>query len=250
MKKFIYLTVLILVCSSVSFAQRETRDLELSANGIKELEIEAGAGFLKIRGVEGLKKIEVEAEIVVKGIRKKDIDEFLEDNLELSLEREGKRVVLISTFHHSRRSRSFFGRRKSALINIIVRIPYEMNLVIEDGSGYTEIENLKGNINIHDGSGSLTIEKIIGDVDVNDGSGRLEIRDIEGDVEIDDNSGSILVRDILGSVYVEDGSGSITINGVERNVVIGDDGSGGVSIRNVKGKVERHDKRRSRRHHR
>lgn len=242
MKKLILLFIVIFACSSISFAQRETRNLELSGNGIETLEMNCGSGFLKVRGVEGLKKIEVEAEIVVKGLRKRDFEEFLEDHLELSLERERKTAVLISTFHHKRSFRSFFGRNRSAQVNVTVRMPFEMDLVIDEGSGGTEVDNIKGRVRIEDGSGDLVVENIIGDVRINDGSGELEIRNIEGEVEVDDNSGSIDIRQVTGSVYVEDGSGSIHINDVEQDVTIGDDGSGGVTIRNVKGRVRRHDK--------
>jgi hypothetical protein len=44
----------------------ETRNLNLSAEGIKKLEINCAAGFLKVNGVSSLREIQVEAEIVVK----------------------------------------------------------------------------------------------------------------------------------------------------------------------------------------
>jgi DUF4097 and DUF4098 domain-containing protein YvlB len=129
------------------------------------------------------------------------------------------------------------------------------NVDLDDGSGEIWIENIVGNVDLDDGSGEIRAEKIEGNMEIDDGSGETEVKDVAGDVWIDDGSGNIDMKGILGSVsivdgsgsiYVEDvqggvevsdGSGSINIDGVERNVTIKRDGSGGVNIRNVKGKV-------------
>ena len=47
------------------------------------------------------------------------------------------------------------------------------------------------------------------------------------------------IIEISGKVTVRDGSGSININGVEQEVIIEESGSGGLTIRNVKGNVQK-----------
>jgi DUF4097 and DUF4098 domain-containing protein YvlB len=56
---------------------------------------------------------------------------------------------------------------------------------------------------------------------------------------VDDGSGEIELYDIAGSVEIDDGSGDIVIDGVQKDVTIVEAGSGGVEIRNVRGKVRK-----------
>ncbi len=252
MKFRIIIVAVFFLCASFSFAYEDVRTLSLSAKGINELEIDCGAGFLKVYGKQGLNDIKVEAEIIVEGRSEKNAEEFLKKYLDLSLEKRGSRAVLKSGFkdYHSIFS---FGNK---LINLTVSLPAEMdldvddgsgyitiediagNLVIDDGSGDIEIVNTKGNVNVDDGSGEVELEEITGDVDIDDGSGEINVEGVSGDVSIDDGSGSIIIRNVGGSVTVRDGSGSISIDGVEKDVSIPSDGSGSVRVNNVKGKVK------------
>jgi hypothetical protein len=252
MKFRIIIVAVFFLCASFSFAYEDVRNLSLSAKGIYELEIDCGAGFLKVYGKQGLNTIKVEAEIVLEGRSDKNAEEFLKKYLDLSLEKRGSRAVLTSGFKEYRSLFSF----RNKLINLTVSIPAEMdldvddgsgyitiediagNLVIDDGSGDIEIVNNKGNVDVDDGSGEVELEEITGDVSVDDGSGDVSVKGVSGDVSVDDGSGSIIIRNVGGSVTVRDGSGSISIDGVEKDVSIPSDGSGSVRINNVKGKVK------------
>jgi len=247
----VLLSTMILLIASYAFSFEEVRNLNLSAEGIEKLEIDCGAGFLEVRGSEGLKEMQVTAEIIVKGLSEKKTIEYIQEKVELSLEKRGKRAALISKF---KSSFSFFSFRER-VINLTVNMPKNMSLYIDDGSGYMMIENIEGEIEIDDGSGEIRVEKIKGnmiiddgsgeidlkdiwgDVSIEDGSGEVEVKEIQGDVSIDDSSGSIYVEDVQGGVIVSDGSGSINIDGVGKDVVIKRDGSGSVNISNVKGRV-------------
>jgi DUF4097 and DUF4098 domain-containing protein YvlB len=245
--KISFLVMLFLFTSTV-FPSDQVKKLSLSAKGISELDIDCGAGFLKVYGREGLKEIKVEAEIVVKGGSAKKV---LQKYVKLSLKKRGRSAVLISQIDW-RGSSSLF---KSAVINLTVTVPKNMDLIVDDGSGSMEIagitgdlkvddgsgsmeiKDITGDLDVEDGSGSMKIEGIEGDVDIDDGSGKMDARDIQGDISIKDGSGTIYIRDIGGNVTVRDGSGSINIDGVEKNVTILRSGSGGLNIKNVKGKV-------------
>lgn len=231
--KIIFLAVFFL-CATSLFAHREVKELSLSAQGIEKLEIDCGAGFLKVYGKEGLKEIRVEAEIVLDGKSEKSAEEFIQKYLDLSLEKRGSRAVLTSGFE-SYRSMFSFGNK---VVNLTVSMPMGMNLDVDDGSGSIIVNDIAGDVNVDDGSGSMEIMNIKGNLDVDDGSGEISIEGVSGDVSVDDGSGSMTIRNIGGSVTVRDGSGSITINGVEKDVYIPSDGSGSVQVKNVKGKVK------------
>ncbi len=253
----ILLAFLIAFATTVTDAatyDKENR-LTLSAAGITTFEADCGAGFLKIKGVEGLDKIEVDAKLVVKGIDQDEIDDFMKDRVTLTLKKRGSKAVLTSKVESGGFS-SLFGS-KHARIDLTVRVPKKMALDIDDGSGSIviagidgalnlddgsggiEMEDIAGNVEIDDGSGSIIVENIGGSLEIEDGSGSIKVVKVAGDVSLDDSSGSISVYEVKGSVVVDDGSGGILIDGVDKDVNIKRAGSGGVTIRNVKGKVRR-----------
>jgi DUF4097 and DUF4098 domain-containing protein YvlB len=231
-------------------------NLNLQAEGIQIFEIDCGSGYLRVKGVEGLKQIEVDAALVTKGIDDDDLEEFKNKYVKLKLEQDGKKARLISEVKSGFSVSSLF-KRKEARINLDVRIPKNLDLEIDDGSGSIEVSGIDGNVEVDDGSGSIEIvnikgwvkiddgsgttivENIGGKVKINDGSGTVKITDVGGDVDVDDSSGTVSIYNIKGSVVVDDGSGGIVIDGVDKDVYIKNSGSGGLTIRNVKGKVRK-----------
>lgn len=268
--KTILLLVLFLSMSLLGSTYEKEKELNLSAAGIESLEADCGAGYLKINGEAGLKQIQVKAAILIKGLDMDDAEFFVKDKITLTLEKRGSRAVLVSKVKSS-----LFKKPKSALINLDIRVPKNLSLDIDDGSGSIEVANMDGNIEMEDGSGSMVLEKIVGRVSIDDGSGSVElfsisgdikiddgsgnikaegikgnlkindssgeikVNDISGDVDVNDSSGDINITEIRGSVLVDDGSGGIYIDGVEKDVIIKSAGSGSVSIQNVKGKVKK-----------
>ena len=128
------------------------------------------------------------------------MQEFIEKNVDLYLERSGETALLISKIRPSRFS-LFSMINSNSRIDLTVEVPGEMNLGIKDGSGDIELKN------------------------------------VDGDIDIDDGSGSLMVKDVDGNVRIRDGSGSILVDGVGRNPDIFESGNGGVQFKNVKGKV-------------
>jgi hypothetical protein len=255
---FIVVLVLIVGMAVSGYTHQVEKPLTLKqeAGGLKVFAIECGSGYLKIKGVEGLNRIEVNATLVVKGIDEDEIEEFKSEYVELSLEKRGEKAVLLSKIK-SNFSRANLFKHKEACINLDLRIPKNLELDIEDGSGSIEISAVDGGIELQDGSGSISLQDIGGSVSIkdgsgstaaeniggnfkiNDGSGSIKVRKVGGDVSVDDSSGTIGIYDVKGSVEVEDGSGGIFIDGVEKDVWIKSAGSGSLSIRNVNGKVRK-----------
>ena len=235
MKKTVLLASLILlVCGSLA-AFETTKTLSLPVEGLKDLEIRAGAGSLTVTGREGLSAIEVKAEIVARHVREEDMDDYLKDRVELVLEKRGDSAVLVSRVRERFRLFNFDG---DAVINLTVSVPKTLPLDIDDGSGSLVAEDL-ARVKIDDGSGSIRVARIAGDVTVDDGSGEIEILDVAGNVSVDDGSGELTIRRVGGTVTVDDGSGGIDIDDVARDVRLINTGSGGVDVSNVKGKVIR-----------
>jgi hypothetical protein len=258
MRKSIVILFILILSAAPSFADYiESRNLTLPAQNINELEINAGAGTLEIAGYDNLDKIEVMAEIELEGISKKDGAEFIQRYAKLDLNAHGSTARLESTFEdNSVNFFNLFSHNRSGQINLYIKIPKNIALDIEDGSGDMIVENtdagviisdgsggiairnIGGRLKISDGSGDIRVRQIRGDVDIDDGSGSVEIRDVVGDVDLNDGSGDLVVEEIDGSVTVDDGSGDINIDGVKQDVFIGSSGSGGESITNVDGDID------------
>lgn len=242
---------IILFCVLTVYPHQETKSLSLDAGGITHFLIECGSGSLQIQGDSALKTIKVEAEIVLKGRSEKSAREYMQKYMKLELTKKGNKAVLLSHFENDR---NLFSWRNKA-INLTVHMPEDLTLrvddgsggirihgvsgdiVVKDGSGEIDIADIKANIDIDDGSGDIGITDVEGDIEVDDGSGGIKIRNTQGSVTVHDGSGSMVIRGVTGNVRVSDGSGSIEISDVDGNFYLDDDGSGGVNVKNVKGKI-------------
>lgn len=229
----------------------EVRNLELDASGLSELSIDAGAGALVVNGVEGTDEIVVVATIVVGGEDEDEARKLLEKRLRLDLERDGDRAKLRAGF------KTGWGWDGDAAIDLDVRMPAELALRIDDGSGSISVRDIasivriddgsgpidvgnSGNIDIDDGSGSIRLEDT-GGVKIDDGSGSITIVRAAGDVNVEDGSGTIDIRGVQGSVTIDDGSGDIDIDDVEYDLIIEEEGSGALRYTNVRGTVQQDD---------
>ena len=227
----------------------ETRRLELSVEDIQTLKIRCGAGFLTVIGVKEMDHIRASAQIIVRGIRENEFQNFLEKHVQMALVKRKGDAVLRADVQKS------FSTRSEAKINLTVKLPTTLPVIIDDGSGAIIVTNLSSGLNIKDNSGSIDIVNVTGKIKVADGSGSIEIRDargnieiqdgsglihvkrVNGDVNITDGSGEMTIQDVNGSVTVTDGSGNINIQDVTRDVFINEAGSGELNIDGIKGKV-------------
>ena len=237
--KFIMLIMFIFPLVITAKSYGETRTLSLLSEGISSMEIECGAGFLKVKGVEGLDEIKVEADIISGNKKGEKLRKFIDKYLDLSLEKHGDRAVLISRIEH-RHFSFFFMNNDNSRVDLTVEIPREMNIEISDGSGGIELKNIKGEIDIDDGSGSIDIADVNGKLEIHDGSGELSIHNATGDMKIKDGSGSIEVTDAAGDIKINDGSGDINLDKVKGDLNI-HDGSGELWITDIDGSVRIHD---------
>jgi len=200
----------------------QRKQLTLDASSLSELDIDAGAGSLEVRGQSGLSEIRVTADIYT--------DSKYRDHYELSLTEAGDTANLVA----KNKSTSGFWVGSSPRIDLVVHVPDEMTLDIDDGSGDMRVTGISASVNISDGSGDIEVEQLHGDLKIDDGSGEMELSDIRGNLTIDDGSGNIYAKNITGSAVFEDGSGDLTVKKVSGNVTV-DDGSGDISVQDAGG---------------
>jgi hypothetical protein len=216
--------------SSAAHAQRSSaytgpRNAVVDAAGAKGIEIEAGAGTLRVEGKAGLRQVQVV------GTARSSSQQLL-NQIKLIAERRGD-IVFIKADMPDRHWNSGFDNGYSAALDLDIQVPQGINADITDGSGDTKIFNV-GSLEATDGSGSFLVDGAAGSVRVTDGSGDLRIENVGGDVTVTDGSGDMNVRNITGSFTVEsDGSGGIYATDVRGSVIVKHDGSGEIDVDKV-----------------
>ena len=224
--------VLVGFASTAVAEYEETRELSVDASGADELILKTGAGSLQVEGVDGLDTVEVEAQIVIDVMRDSKGREIAEKGVLLELDRNGDTVRLEADI-----DQGLWNFGSGGQVNLVVRAPTGLEILIDDGSGSIAVKGTKANVRIDDGSGSIKVAGVA-DLTIDDGSGSITVDDAQGDVSIIDGSGSITVQNVGGSVTIDDGSGSIRVSDVEEDLIIVDDGSGSLKFDDVRGTVE------------
>lgn len=223
---FTLLSGCVVVASPTHADVHLTKNFTLDAQSLTELEVEAGAGSLSIKGQAGLTEIQVKAEIYTSS---ED-----HDNYELTLSDSGSTAYLIA--QGKGHSGFWTGSSHSAHIDLEVLVPQHLMLDVQDGSGDTLIKDINAEVTIKDGSGEIIVHNVKGNLTIDDGSGRIQVSKVIGNVEIDDGSGEMKLSNIQGHVDIEDGSGSIEVINVEGNANL-EDGSGDLTVSQVSGMV-------------
>lgn len=233
MRSFVVIVMFAASLAQAGFRDyEETRELELSTDGIDQLFIHAGSGSMDINGVEGIEAIEVLATIGVANADAEKAAAVIARRMQLSLEKSGDSATLRALFKDG-----LMGFGADAYIALDVSVPKGLHVNIDDGAGSIDVIGVDGNVTIDDGAGSIDVLSAA-NVEIDDGSGSIDVEDASGNVAIVDGAGSITVRDVGGSVIIDDGSGGIRVSDVENDLTIVDDGSGGLSFRDIGGSVK------------
>jgi hypothetical protein len=238
-----------------SNAYTAPRNAVVDASGARMVEVEGGAGTLRVEGRPGIRQVQVS------GTARASSQQYL-SQIKLIAERRGD-VVFIKADIPEENWRD--NDNSSGALDLVIQVPQGMNADISDGSGDLKVLNVgsldasdgsgdfsvsgaAGTVRITDGSGNLLIENVGGDVSVTDGSGDMDVRNVTGSFTVEsDGSGSIYATDIRGSVIVQnDGSGEIDVNKIGRDFKVESKGSGSIDYTAVTGQVDVPDRRRGR----
>ncbi len=233
MKKIILMAMMTCIITSELQAENMTfhRSLSTEALDFTAVEIIAGAGNMVVEGSES-QLIEIDATVVSKDYKKmaKFVEAF-DDRMLFHVKQVNDKIQIMA-----KAKKSAFSA-PNIQINLQIKVPKNLNLFIDDGSGSTEVTGLTGALHVDDESGPIAIRQIQNKVTVEDGSGSLFLESVVGDVEIKDKAGAVELRRIQGDVMIEDGSGNIVVVNMIGKLSI-DDGAGNVAVKGLKGKFK------------
>ena len=172
---------------------------DISTGGADRLEIEVGAGFLKVIGEDSRDEVRMEATITATGRGRAMAEEILAE-VEIREVRKGSSLTLKSTGPKELKRGGF-------RVDMTVWVPSGMSLEIADGSGDIEVADMRNGVDISDGSGDIEVRSLEGPLEISDGSGDIRGRDLDatrgngngGEVRIHRSRG--VAVSILGTVY-------------------------------------------------
>jgi hypothetical protein len=218
--------------------EKASRDISrtIDRGKINNLKIRVGAGKLEIRG-ESRADFAIDGTITGYARKTARAEEILAE-VELHDLTRGDTLTLEAKGPENLNNEGY-------AIDLVLIVPDDIALDVEDGSGNISVENVQGGIRIDDGSGAIELGLVGGKTRISDGSGEIIIRDLDtsrggsgpDQIRISDGSGEIEMKDIVGEVRINDGSGEIVVTGLYGSIEI-EDGSGAIRLDDVTGSVE------------
>lgn len=222
------------------------RKLDIDPAGLKTLAFTLHSSDLRATGVQGLKQIEVRGRACAS-------EEAWLSELDLEQARGGDRVTVSPRRPDRSSNFNMFGSNY-AFIDIEVRLPANLPLQIDSGSGDATVSDVAA-VNFDTGSGDMRVDHVAGAVTVKLGSGdiiadnigSLDIQragsgdvhatTVHGEIKVGHvGSGDLTFRDVQSGVTVESiGSGDLVADRVGGDVTVGSIGSGDVTVDGVKG---------------
>jgi hypothetical protein len=202
------------------------RSATLPTSGVRRVEVIGRSGSLRIDGRSSSR------EVRVRGTARASSRSLLEEIKLIAETKDGTIYIEADIPEHKGWG---WNDDDHQALDLVIELPADMPLDVEDGSGELEIHNV-GALDLRDGSGGATIEHVGGPLRVKDGSGELSIIDVKGDVEVTDGSGSLEIRDVQGGVEIDNkGSGELRITNVAKSIHVRAKGSGTVDVAHVGG---------------
>jgi|GEM_PF-6256844 len=209
--------------SEATCAHANTYSESLPADGISIVRVNAWAGDLNVRAVEGATEVTVEAKACAS-------DPKILESLDVKTRVNGDEVR-VDVIHPNGIT---FG---SGWVDLTIDLPPSLAAEISDTSGSTLIDGLAA-VEISAGSGDLKVIRTTGTTEIREkSSGAISLERLKGDLILGDlGSGDLTVRDIQGHVELDGkSSGSARIEGLAQGLDLGHLGSGDLTVKGVGG---------------
>lgn len=178
--------------------------------------------------------------------------------LELSIEREGERIVVKALYPLDRYERYRYGDAEGGLfsgstqtrvgdrkvrismgrkgdglplwVDFQLRVPAGVDCDLRHLVGSVKTQALIGDLNVDCASAEIAIARHEGDVLVDSGSGDIRVESQRGSLRLDTGSGDIKVEDLEGDFAGDTGSGDILLKRARGEQLQADTGSGDVLL--------------------
>lgn len=158
-----------LFCASLGFAASESR--EFSAKELTLVDLNTQAGKVVITGMKT-----DQITFVVDKVK-------YDSQCRLQFKQSGQRLEVVN-------ERAFLSKAVCE-VNFHIIVPKNIDLLIQNGSGPTEVTGTVGALELKIGSGDVDVQSIVEDLKAKMGSGQLMVRGMVGNANVKVGSGDI-----------------------------------------------------------
>jgi DUF4097 and DUF4098 domain-containing protein YvlB len=188
--------------NSEGIVSRETKTFKVS--GVPEVLLETFDGAIEVHSWD---RNEIEIEI-----EKRAMEQALVDEMKVSAEQQGDRIVLKVT----RPSRRDFdgvqiGVHFSPSARLRVALPRKSTLTAASGDGSITVEDIHGKLTLNTNDGSVRASRVGGEITVRSGDGSIRLDRAEGKLDLETEDGSIGVEAKPSALRVRTADGSIRL---------------------------------------
>jgi hypothetical protein len=225
------------------------RNLQLDLAGVRSVQIDVNSHDLHLIGGADSKGLALTGRACAS-------EQSALDKLQVTQQRDGDQLRIDIGGNDSVISFGLFGGSSSTSLDVTVRMPANVPVVVRVGSGDADVRGVQqletmvgsGDLHVRQVSGKFSTSVGSGDVDAADigslelgsvGSGDFNVDGVRGDARIGSiGSGDVTLRNVGGSVRADTlGSGDLSVSDVGGDFSLGAKGSGDVGHTSVKGKV-------------
>lgn len=172
--------------NSEGIVSRDTKTFTVTAN--PEIELDTFEGSIEIHSWD---RDQVEVEI-----EKRAMEQRLVDEMKVTAEQQGNRVVV--KVESPSRGDSFegvqIGVHFSPSARLRVVLPRNSQLTANSGDGSITIEDVNGKIRLKTNDGSVRGSRLAGEIFVRSGDGSIRFERIEGKLDLETDDGSITLE--------------------------------------------------------
>ena len=202
---------------------------KIPADGMKSVEIRCDSGLLRVVGTPDASIVEAEGRIWCRVYGSLQKAEGIAKGARLDMSARDARVTIVVTDPMLTVGQDY-------VMDLTVKVPPNLHVVVRDGSGNVEIQGITGGIDVHSRSGGVDIHDISGGVKVNSGGDRCQIENCSGSISAVDGPGALLISECTGDVQVRDTGGRLFIAYITGNVTA-ENNPDGIEIVNIDGRV-------------
>jgi hypothetical protein len=181
------------------------RDVKtFTVSGVPDVHVETFDGAIDVHSWD---RNEVEVEI-----EKRAIDQGLVDEMRVTAEQEGDRIVVKVSGPSSYERRGItIGLDIGPSARLRIALPRNANLEARSADGAITVEDISGTVKLNTGDGSVRLSRVSGEMVVRSGDGTIRLDDVSGKLDLETDDGSISGEAAPTGLRAHTGDGSIRL---------------------------------------
>lgn len=200
--------------NSEGIVSRETKTFKTS--GIPDVQLDTFDGAIEVHSWD---KSDVEVEI-----ERRAMEQALVDEIKVSAEQDGDRIVIKVTGPGRRNGFDGIqvGVHFSPSAKLRVAIPRKSQLMAKSGDGSITVEDVSGKVTLNTSDGSVRATRLAGEIMVRSGDGSIRMDRIEGKVDVETEDGNITLEAKPSTLRAKTSDGSIRMQ-IEPDTAMAED---------------------------